>query len=209
MLRGVGISWAVPLALFSVGGCRGLGPPSALGYEYWPLAKGTLTLTDASGNVVQELTVASSHTDMDSDCEAERVGVNVSFGAWDNGNEPVVNCEGDGPPYASFYTREVPPSDHWPHRSGAYAGRFALGGGTADVNYHIEIEEQRGTLTPIPQNWEVQGLEPTSEDYYRRYRITGEIDCAEGDLPCEGTWKVDVVYEETQDSVSWLYAVEE
>jgi hypothetical protein len=207
MLRGVGSSWVVPLALFSAGGCNRLGPPSAMGYEYWPLAKGTLTLTDAGGDVVQELTVASV-SGTDSDCGAGRFGVNVDFGDWDSGDEPHVSCEGEGPS-AYFDTREAPPSRHWPEASGSYPGMFGLGERGVEVNYHIEIEEDRGALTPIPQNSEVQGLEPTSEDYYRRYRITAEIDCAEGDLPCEGTWKIDIVYDEPRDRVSWLYAVEE
>ncbi len=86
---------------------------------------------------------------------------------------------------------------------------FYLENREAPVDYHIELLEDRGELTPIPMNGDDASLEPTSQDYFRRYRVTAAVDCEENELPCEGTWRLDVIYDQPRDRVRWLYTDEE
>jgi hypothetical protein len=180
-----------------------------MGYEYWPLAEGTLTLTNSKGDTVQELTVASV-TGTDSDCGTGIVDVEYGFPPhWSVGNEPTISCGGKPEPYVNFWLQPDRETQmNWPEEAGTYRGRFSLDPVSVEMSFDVEIEEDRGELTPLPKDGKTQGLEPTTADYYRRYRITAEIDCAEGNLPCEGTWNVDVVYDQPRDRVSWLYPVE-
>lgn len=179
-----------------------------IGYEYRPLANGEVVLSGPNGDLIKTLTVGYL---VDADCvpifaEAED-GVPPQ---WRIGDEPGVACKDRSDPLQRFFP--WPDRDTalgWPHESGDYAGIFYLGDGRAEVDYHIDIEEDRGELTPIPVDGDDSALEPTSPDYYRRYRVTAEVDCEDYELPCEGTWRVDVLYDQPRDRVLWLYTTEE
>lgn len=199
------------LTVLSVGlslvGCTSAGEP-VMGYEYRPVSEGKVGLYDVGGEILQELVVAeTSEADCGSGAFAVEDGVPPH---WQVGKDPGVFCTAKDGPRLYFYDRDLREAElDWPSQSGTYPGSFFLGSTGTDVDYDIELEEDRGNLTPIPEDGQGSKLEPTSSDYRRRYRVKAEVDCENGGLSCEGVWKVDILYEQSRDRVFWLYPTTE
>jgi hypothetical protein len=197
--------WPLLLGL-ALPACGPSGHGSAIGYGYSPVSEGSFELLGPGGESLVELRVAEAPG---ADCGSGDLEVeNSPPPRWRQAYGPGIFCSQTTVPSVRFYEANYSAKLDWPPQSGTYPGLFEIEDAQVEIEFQVELQSERGELTPLPKDGKTQGLEPTSADYYRRYRITAEISCEDNGLPCEGTWKVDVLYDQPRGQVRWLYPIE-
>jgi hypothetical protein len=207
--------WGLPGVLFL--GC-GEAPGFPTGYVFRPLVQGSLEFRNANGEIT-EYAVDDARTQeaaavSTAECHATDHGILVDFsdtnsGRWAVGEAtgaPEIVCDGGLPRFAmqDFGAESTFFPIDWPDDLGEYEGWFG-----AEVTFRAAVMEQSGSIAPLPRSMghvDYESIPRTTPDYFRAYAISGSFECASiPESGCDGTWVLDVHYEQGPEQVSWIY----